>query len=188
MYLARILYPVQVLGPGARIGIWTAGCRRHCQGCSNPELWETNETYRITVSQALQLLQNIANQHQVDGLTITGGEPMDQAAELAELLEQAAAITQDVLLYTGYRRAECNSGSRQRLLARTAVLIDGPYEEDRNDNSFLRGSSNQAIHILKEDYQTKYQQYLRGGRNQIENFMLGQQAVSVGIHQPGFQF
>lgn len=40
MYIARILYPVEVLGPGKRIGIWFCGCPRRCEGCSNPELWE----------------------------------------------------------------------------------------------------------------------------------------------------
>lgn len=49
MYVARILYPVMVLGPGKRIGIWFVGCRHQCKGCSNPELWETAEKYQITL-------------------------------------------------------------------------------------------------------------------------------------------
>lgn len=40
MYIARILYPVKVLGPGERIGIWMDGCEHGCIGCSNPELWD----------------------------------------------------------------------------------------------------------------------------------------------------
>ena len=47
MYIARILYPVEVLGPGKRIGIWFCGCPRRCEGCSNPELWEFQERYQV---------------------------------------------------------------------------------------------------------------------------------------------
>lgn len=36
MYVARILYPVEVLGPGKRVGIWFSGCPSKCKGCSNP--------------------------------------------------------------------------------------------------------------------------------------------------------
>ena len=48
MYIARILYPVKVLGPGNRIGIWFNGCIHHCKGCSNPELWKTQERYKVS--------------------------------------------------------------------------------------------------------------------------------------------
>ena len=43
IYVARILYPVKVLGPGNRVGIWLAGCDHKCLGCSNPELWEQKD-------------------------------------------------------------------------------------------------------------------------------------------------
>lgn len=36
MYVAGILYPVEVFGPGKRIGIWFSGCLSKCKGCSNP--------------------------------------------------------------------------------------------------------------------------------------------------------
>ena len=36
--IARIFYPVKTLGPGNRVGIWTTGCLRGCQGCISPEL------------------------------------------------------------------------------------------------------------------------------------------------------
>ena len=47
MNVARILYPVKVLGPGKRIGIWLCGCDRECFGCSNPELWEPKPEYEL---------------------------------------------------------------------------------------------------------------------------------------------
>lgn len=99
MYIARILYPVEVLGPGKRIGIWFAGCHHHCKGCSNPELWEQPEKYRVSADTVMTLVNSIAEQHQVDGFTLTGGDPMEQADELPPLLERLSKISNDILMY-----------------------------------------------------------------------------------------
>ena len=42
MEIDRILYPVESLGPGKRVVVWTIGCSKHCKNCSNKELWEKN--------------------------------------------------------------------------------------------------------------------------------------------------
>lgn len=75
MYVARILYPVSVLGPGKRIGIWFNGCNHHCLGCSNPELWEPQERYKTTLETIMQLISHVCVAHPVDGFTLTGGDP-----------------------------------------------------------------------------------------------------------------
>lgn len=102
MYIARILYPVKVLGPGNRIGIWFAGCHHKCKGCSNPELWKADEKYFVTIEQVEKLIRTVAVGHEIDGFTITGGDPMEQADELTNLLTRVADISHDVILYTGY--------------------------------------------------------------------------------------
>jgi anaerobic ribonucleoside-triphosphate reductase activating protein len=88
MNVARILYPVQVLGPGNRIGLWLCGCARACKGCSNPELWNPRPEYEIEPNKVFELIDKIASAHKVDGFTISGGEPMDQAKELSSLIKQ----------------------------------------------------------------------------------------------------
>ena len=60
MYIARILYPVETLGPGKRIGIWFCGCSKACKGCSNPELWQRQEKYRISIDSILKLIHQIS--------------------------------------------------------------------------------------------------------------------------------
>ena len=183
MYIARILYPVKVLGPGKRIGIWFVGCKHKCKGCSNPELWSINEKYFVTIAQVERLIRSVAMENEIDGFTISGGDPMEQAAEIADLLENVKDISEDVLLYTGYKIAELTSDMNKKLLDKVAVLIDGRYEEELNDDSFLRGSSNQNIYILKKTFNDKYHNYIMNKQNEILNFMIYSQLLSVGIQK-----
>ena len=189
MNAARILYPVRVLGPGNRLGLWLCGCKRACPGCSNPELWEQRAEYEISVNDLLTLIRKIAETHPIDGFTISGGEPFDQAGELAELLAQLSHLSRDVLIYTGYQLEELRSSSKDgvhSLLDAAAVVIDGPYVEALNCDSPLKGSSNQRIHILKREFQDLYDGYLSRCGNRIQNFTTSDGIVSVGIHHPGF--
>lgn len=184
MYAARMLYPVRVLGPGERIGLWLSGCPRACPGCSNPELWQQRESQRISVERLSELMHRLAEGRQVDGITITGGEPLLQGEELALLLEMTADITADVLIYTGYTLEEARAlpGAAQ-VLARTAVLIDGPYLQEFNDALPLRGSRNQRIHYLRAEMQPRYETFMADTGASIQNFSMGSSIVSVGIHR-----
>lgn len=182
MYVARILYPVEVLGPGKRIGIWFCGCPHKCKGCSNPELWEFQEKYKTSLEAILTLIETIAKEHQVDGFTITGGDPMYQAADLQKLIMHLCKISSDILVYTGYEIEEVP----KEYLHNISVLIDGRYIEERNNNCLLRGSDNQRIHILDSDMGSKYSLYLQNASNQIQNFSTSDGIVSVGIHKPDF--
>ncbi len=182
MYVARILYPVEVLGPGKRVGIWFCGCPRRCKGCSNPELWDFQERYKTTPEAMLGLIQKIAVDHQIDGFTITGGDPMFQAEALQRLISYLQTISNDILVYTGYDRSELP----EEYLKGIAVLIDGKYIESRNNNCILRGSDNQMIHILDPKFEKIYQKYCSTMENQIQNFLGTDGVVSVGIHRPNF--
>lgn len=182
MYIARILYPVEVLGPGRRIGIWLCGCSRGCKGCSNPELWQVQDKYKISIDSVLELIHQISDKNQVDGFTITGGDPMEQSEELQHLLKMLKRISDDVLVYTGFKIEELTENQLENI----SVLIDGAYIEELNDNSLLCGSSNQRIHILEEKQRVKYETYLNAQSNKIQNFTTNDGTVSVGIHRPGF--
>lgn len=141
MLVARILYPVKTLGPGSRIGLWLCGCPHKCKGCSNPELWERQEKYRISAENLLKLVHSISRNNSVDGFTITGGDPMEQAEELSQLLPDLKKISPDILVYTGYTLSELRekkSAFIDHVLDNIAVLIDGRYVEDRNNGCPLR--------------------------------------------------
>lgn len=182
MYVARILYPVEVLGPGKRIGIWFCGCPRRCKGCSNPELWNFQERYKTTPETVYKMIQDIAKNNIIDGFTVTGGEPMYQADELHILLDYLQNISNDILVYTGYRIEDLN----KEQLEGVSVLIDGEYIENCNNNAILRGSDNQEIHILDDSLKKKYELYCENSINQIQNFTTVYGMISVGIHKPNF--
>lgn len=182
MYVARVLYPVEVLGPGKRIGIWFCGCPRRCKGCSNPELWELQDRYLTSPKQVFELVMQIAKSYPIEGFTLTGGDPLYQADDLQELIRLLQTISDDILVYTGYSITEINSEHLRGI----AVLIDGEYIEGRNNDCILRGSDNQIIHILDPNYKEKYEEYLLQSTNQIQNFMTSDGVISVGIHKPNF--
>jgi anaerobic ribonucleoside-triphosphate reductase activating protein len=189
MNIARIIYPVEVLGPGKRIGIWLRGCRHRCKGCSNPELWNTGPEYELPVEAVFQLVRKISDVNQVDGFTITGGDPLEQSPELAVLITHLIEICEDILLYTGYTMSELRDlkyASVSLILASIVVLIDGGYIEERNNNSPLIGSDNQKIYILNNAYMERYTDYLANVHNQLQNFTTIDGVISVGIHKRGF--
>lgn len=189
MNVARILYPVEVLGPGKRVGIWVCGCKRACKGCSNPELWEQRPEYEATVDDIMDLVSRIAESHTIDGFTISGGEPMDQPGALSQLLPRLSAYSKDILTYTGYRIEELKARKdpdTDAALSQIGVLIDGEYREEENTDVLLRGSSNQRIHILIPEMAENYENYLSSAHNQIQNFTTSNGVVSVGIHKRGF--
>ena len=190
MYIARILYPVEVLGRGKRVGIWFDGCPHHCKGCSNPELWDIRERYSVSLENVIQLIDIIVKENVIDGFTITGGEPFYQADELNKLVEKLMLISDDILVYTGYELSELydmKSESVESVISRISVLIDGKYIAELNNNCTLRGSENQHIHIFNDKYKQEYEEYLRH-ENRIQNFTIGNSIISVGIHKKDFKF
>lgn len=189
MNIARILYPVKVLGPGKRIGIWVCGCDRKCPGCSNPELWERQQKYEIALPHLKKLIEGMVSEHEINGFTITGGEPTEQAKELSELITFLNFVNEDIIVYTGSSLEELRENPSEdikSILASIAILIDGEYIEERNTDVVLRGSDNQRINILNPRYKDQYEDYLKTTHNQIQNFTTTDGVVSVGIHKRDF--
>lgn len=114
---------------------------------------------------------------------------MLQAAELASLIKRLKGISTDILVYSGFQMEELresNDPAINEVLSSIAVLIDGAYVEEMNDGAILRGSSNQRVHLLSEEYRDLYTQYLSKAHNQIQNFTTATGIISVGIHHRGF--
>ena len=87
------------------------------------------------------------------GITFSGGEPFQQADDVAKLAEAAKKRGWDVVVFTGYvyeDLAKTPDPGIQSLLSLTDILVDGPYIHNQQDTSLpFRGSSNQRVIDLK---------------------------------------
>lgn len=189
MFIDQVLYPIESLGPGKRVAIWLVGCSRGCKGCSNPELWSVEGRRSVPVSAILQTIQDIHQENQIDGFTITGGEPMEQAEELLALILGLHQISKDILVFSGYRIEELleRRGAFSTVLEHIAVLVDGPYCEDLNEQLPLRGSLNQRVLLLNTVFADRYADYLRQEHSTVQNVHFDGETTSVGIHRKDFR-
>lgn len=185
MLVDRIIYPITTLGPGERLVIWFAGCSKQCHNCSNPELWYADPAKDIEPDRLLQALEPHLGTRKLDGITLTGGDPLEQFDALIAILPRLRHMTGDILLYTGYTLDELpvTLGIEQFDVLRQniSVLIDGPYVDHLNDSqSALRGSTNQQLHFFDDQLRDKYNLYLERGRR-LQNVFYQDRIISVGV-------
>lgn len=169
MQIDSVKYPVKSLGPGKRLVIWTIGCSKKCKNCISPRLQKPNQNMEIEVKKLYNHIKEVLGEEKIDGITISGGDPFFQKDELLKLLKQLSKLTKDVLVYTGYTYKEVKELLTKEELKtfekNVAVLIDGPYIDELNDNmSALKGSTNQTIYIFNDEYVNKYKEYIEEGR------------------------
>ena len=140
----------RVLGPGLRAAVWVQGCPRHCSGCIAAEWLAMRPNRLVEPDELASLLLH----EPIDGLTLSGGDPMLQAAGLARLVRALRRKKEiNVISYTGYLYQELldmHEPAIDEYLSLIDVLIDGPYMEALNDDRGMRGSSNQQIIHLSD--------------------------------------
>lgn len=153
MRIHRIVPRTRAEGPGWRFALWVQGCHNGCPGCFAREMWDPRGGKETALSELLWSLRETKERYpELSGVTLLGGEPMEQAEELAAFAEEAGKMGLTVLTFTGLTR-ECieseGSPAQRRLLTASDVLIDGPYREEERDFSRpLAGSRNQVFHFL----------------------------------------
>jgi anaerobic ribonucleoside-triphosphate reductase activating protein len=136
-------------GPGPRSALWLQGCSLACRGCFNPETHDRTEGQAMTVGEAFALLTRVPR---LEGVTISGGEPLQQASALRALLARIRRETGlSILLFTGlpWTRA---AASHPDLIALADVVIAGPYRAEERRASALIGSANKTVHFITDRY------------------------------------
>ena len=184
MVIGRLLSPIHSLGPGERVGLWTQGCSKMCNGCISPDLQTTQGTI-IDNQKLSQLIIQVAKKGSCSGLTISGGDPFEQPDDLLEVLQLTRDAFDNILVYTGYTLEEihnrCAGDFGIECLKYIDVLIDGRYEKKLNTcDCVLRGSSNQIIHYLIAEKKALFVEYMKKGRI-IESFIHDGQTIITGI-------
>lgn len=156
--------PVTVLGPYKRAVIWVQGCEFACRGCLVPESWDEAGTEGIAIA---ELADWVLAQADIEGITLSGGEPMLQAAALVSLIDTVRQSRDiGVVCYTGYRCEQLQqqgTADQLSLLDRIDLLVDGVYIESLHGDLLWRGSSNQRLLMLTTRYREVLMQQLATG-------------------------
>lgn len=156
IYVYKILKRTKVEGPGVRFCIWTQGCKKHCSGCWAEETWDFDRGIAYTID---ALYEMISSEKNIEGVTFLGGEPFEQAKELAQLSKLIKSKALSIVCFTGYTLEELkskNDGAVNEFLKYIDLLIDGGFEKDKFDLSRpWVGSSNQRYIFLTDFYSFK---------------------------------
>ncbi len=149
MYYSQIRKYDTANGIGIRTTLFVSGCTRNCLGCFNEEYKKFDNGEKWTEEVEDAFIEHI-NQPQVQGVSILGGEPMDQTADkvLSELLRNIRTRTgKSIWLYSGYLYEDLlQKESTFDILKYCDVLVDGPFMEDKQDYRLMFvGSSNQRL-------------------------------------------
>lgn len=150
--LHAVLTRSRANGPGIRTVIWVQGCSLRCPGCFNPETHTHKPAQLVPVERLVSELEHAGRA--IEGITISGGEPLEQPHALAKLLNEIEKRTQlSVILFSGYTLAEIKRMPHaDSVPAMVDVLVAGRFVAALRLSRGLRGSSNQTIHLLSDRY------------------------------------
>lgn len=156
MRVAQRIKDTEAEGPGVRFAVWVQGCSIRCPGCCNPEMFVHG---RGGVElEAADLAREILATPGIEGLSMLGGEPFEQAEAVAELCRLVRTGGKTVMIYSGYTLEELRARvgrdpGVQALLDTTDLLLDGRYDATKPEK--LRrwiGSENQVLHFFSDAY------------------------------------
>lgn len=174
-----------VVGPGIRDALWVQGCSILCPGCFNQAFLPHVERRLIPVREFLKHFQNRVGQ--IDGISVLGGEPTEQAEGVAELLEGVKTLGLSTVVFTGRIYEELqktNDFFINRLLGATDLLIDGPYmAHERGPHLYWRGSRNQRLLYLT----SRLQAQISSNERPMSEVLISESVIVVnGVVQPRF--
>ena len=137
-----------LFGPGRRLLLFCQGCSIHCPGCINQHLWEFGVGVNISTNEIIELCK------EVEGITLHGGEPLDQSEGLLEVVEALKENGKTIILFTGYHYKELKTSSQRKVWKLSDLVVSGRFLiEKRNIYLQFRGSTNQRIYRHKGKYQ-----------------------------------
>lgn len=156
MYIAQIRAYDVANGPGIRSTLFVSGCTHNCKNCFNKEAqnFKYGTLYDKNIEE--QYIQNCKNDRVV-GVSILGGEPMEQGLELLNLLKRIKEeVKKPIWLWSGYLYEEIIADPiKKSILECVDVLIDGEFIEEQKDLMLLyRGSKNQRVINVIESLKT----------------------------------
>ena len=98
-------------GPGIRMVVFAQGCKHKCKGCHNPQ---THSFDGGTLIEIDDLIREIKKNPLLDGVTLSGGDPFEQAEVFSEFAARVRALGLTVVTYTGYTYENLLAISKER--------------------------------------------------------------------------
>jgi anaerobic ribonucleoside-triphosphate reductase activating protein len=175
----HILDSSSVQGPGKRFTVWVQGCSLHCHGCQNTDTWDFSLGTSILVQDLVEKIKI----SKVDGLTITGGEPLDQFKSTLELVQKTIKF-KNIFLCTGYKfNLIIGHDVFHEILDYVDIICSGPFDESKICRSKWKGSDNQEVRYITDRgkellklpvYKTEYRIDKTTGNTLVTGFTLPQ--------------
>jgi len=157
MKIAGLVHDSIVDGPGLRFVVFVQGCSIRCKDCHNKNTWDIDGGADVSVD---YVINDMLSNPLTDGLTISGGEPFEQAADCIGLAAAARQNGLSVWIFSGKTFEELLEDASEKsevkkLLTLTDVLIDGRYvASERTLALKWRGSKNQRVIDVQKSLKT----------------------------------
>jgi anaerobic ribonucleoside-triphosphate reductase activating protein len=187
MLLHALIPASRVNGPGLRTVVFLQGCNLGCRGCWNPRSHRF-EGPEVTVGTVVKTILRADAEFGLDGVTFSGGEPMQQADSLSALIRTLKSRVPEFSfgMFSGYTERELDQGHwtiwRRDLDALEKVelwrairthldfAVLGRFNQNQPSTLPLRTSRNQVLRLFSRRYT-------------VGDF--GKQSVEVSIHEDG---
>lgn len=187
--LNKVHFPVTTLGHGRRIGIWFQGCSIGCKGCISKDTWTAGPSHQTTVQALLGLCDALAPED-IDGVTISGGEPFEQPEPLSLLLRGLAsrrsrqAPPLDLLVYSGFPLSRLQRRFPE-ILGQVDAVISEPFVATKAPGDRWQGSSNQRLTAFSDLGRARYgQEYEQAGAARIQIGLDDESIWFIGVPGP----
>lgn len=162
MNYSKIYYTDVINGDGLRVSLFVSGCTIHCKGCFNEDAWEFNSGRVFTDFEKDLILDQVFNTKiYYSGISLLGGEPLDNIIGLLPLMEEFRlrnlTDNKNVWIWTGYtlEQIEENPNMKNFLLKYCNKAVIGPFIEEQKDlNLKFRGSKNQKVYTIDKENKT----------------------------------
>ena len=169
MLLHALIPASRANGPGLRAVVFFQGCRVGCVGCWNPRTHPFRGA-EIKVDAVAQEVLRARQEHTLEGVTFSGGEPMQQADSLLGLIHSLREHAPELSfgLFSGYAEHELDQGQywiwgdgtsehrRKRLWQEIRASLDfailGRFNQAQPSDMPLRTSRNQVLRLFTDSY------------------------------------
>jgi len=169
MLLHALIPASRANAPGLRAVVFFQGCKLDCVGCWNPRTHPFHGD-EVTVDAVAQEVLRSRQEHTLEGITFSGGEPMQQADSLLGMMHSLRRQAPELSfgMFSGYAEHELAKGQyriwgdssseqhRKRLWQEIRGCLDfailGRFNQAQPSNLPLRTSRNQVLRLFSHRY------------------------------------